>query len=70
MVERDLAKVEVAGSIPVIRSRNADTKVWSNRVRKLIAIREAEGLSVDIRRGSRNKRYAPTPEEYGAIAKR
>ncbi len=53
LVERDLAKVEVAGSIPVIRSRNADTKVWSDRVRKFIAIREAERLSVDIRRGSR-----------------
>ena len=53
LVERNLAKVEVAGSIPVIRSRNADTKVWSDRVRKLIAIREAERLSVDIRRGNR-----------------
>ena len=53
LVERDLAKVEVAGSIPVIRSINADTKVWSDRVRKIIAIREAERLSVDIRRGSR-----------------
>ena len=26
LVERDLAKVEVAGSIPVIRSKHADTK--------------------------------------------
>ena len=48
LVERDLAKVEVAGSSPVIRSRNADTKVLINRVREVIAIREAERLSVDI----------------------